>query len=249
MNTKRITEWKLSNVAAQQMGIDASFEKMADRLIQRDIDFFTRQPNSANIKSPLLNALNTCFIEVESEFNAARWVSFDGDIYFDKQAKGFWMLSEETIKSFNQGESFCSGESYDDLLEIINDSLSDEFNEWDVPSLDTLKKLTNLSNTPFSISSTGRINFSAYHLYKIDNYTQGFDCDAGYLKNKDYGYCIPYLPQAEFSTLGNKGIFINAIFSGFIPTKLKNNALYKALIVALNYEKKIYVQEMENLMD
>ncbi|WP_023604341.1 molecular chaperone DnaK [Aliivibrio logei] len=252
MNTKRITEWKLSNKAAQQMGVDASFEKMVKNLedtIQKEISAFVNGAATLSNETPLMNALNTCFSEVESEFNAARWVSFDGDIYFDKQAKGFWMLSEETIKSFNQGSHFQSGESYDEVIEIVNAILGDDLNEWDVPDFDTLKKLTNLSNTPFSISSTGRVNFNAYHLYQIENYVQGFDCDAGYLKNYAHGYCLPYLPQANFSNLGNKGIFINAVFSGFIPTKLKNNALYKALIVALNYKKKIYVQEMENHFD
>ncbi|MUL11057.1 molecular chaperone DnaK [Aliivibrio fischeri] len=252
MNTKRITEWKLSNKTAQQIGVDASFEKMVGNLedtIQKEISAFVNGITTLCNQTPLMNALNTCFSEVESEFNAVRWVSFDGDIYFDKQAKGFWLLSEETIKSFNQGSHFQSGESYDEVIEIVNAILGDELNEWDVPDFDTLKKLTNLSNTPFPISSTGRVNFNAYHLYQIENYVQGFDCDSGYLKNKDHGYCLPYLPQADFSNLGNKEIFINAIFSGFIPIKLKNNALYKALIVALNYKKKIYVEEMENHFD
>ncbi|WP_297479769.1 molecular chaperone DnaK [uncultured Photobacterium sp.] len=251
MNTKRIKEWKLSNVAAQQMGVDASFEKMVENLedtIQKEIVAFVNGATTLSNQTPLMNALNTCFSEVESEFNAARWVSFDGDIYFDKQAKGFWMLSEETIESFNEGESFCSGESYDELLKIINGSLNDKFNKWDVPNLDTLKKLTNLSNAPFPIDE-GTVSYSSNYLFKLNNEVHGFNCDSGCFYGSSEGDCLPYLPQAEFSNVGNKGIFINAIFSGFTPIKLKNNALYKALIVALNYEKKIYVEEMENHFD
>ncbi|MCE4935193.1 molecular chaperone DnaK [Aliivibrio fischeri] len=248
MNTKRITEWKLSNKAAQQMGVDASFEKMADRLIQRDIGFFTRQPNSTNINSPLLNALNTCFSEVEREFNASRWISFDGDIYFDKQANGFWMLSEKTIRLFNKGEVLESEESYDKTKVEINSKLKDKFNTWDIPNIDTLKKLTNLSNTPFPIIN-GRVSFSAYYLYKLNNKVQGFDCDHGYLKNAVHGYCLPYLAQKNCSKLDNKGLFINAIFSGLTPSKLKSNALYKALIVALNHKNKEAIHGLENHTD
>ncbi|OCH34571.1 molecular chaperone DnaK [Aliivibrio fischeri] len=251
MNTKRITEWKLSNKVAQQMGVDASFEKMVGNLedtIQKEISAFVNGATTLNNQTPLMNALNTCFSEVESEFNASRWICFDGDIYFDKQAKGFWMLSEETIKSFNQGKSFCSGESYDDLLEIINDSLNDEFNEWDVPNLDTLKKLTNLSKAPFS-TNKGRVSFNAYYLFKLNNEVQGFDCDSGFLTNVSNGYVLPYLPQADFSNLGNKEIFINAIFSGLTPSKLKSNALYKALIVALNHKNKEAIHGLENHTD
>lgn len=165
MNTKRIKEWKLSNVAAQQMGVDDSFEKMADALIERDLRFFINKLNSTNINSPLLNALNTCFGEVESEFNSDRWVKFDGEIYFDKQAKGFWMLSEEKIKSFNDGQFFPSGQSYYEVKEKVNLILQDKFNKWDIPEHYVLKKLTGLSHTPFRIQE-GRFVVSMYYLRK-----------------------------------------------------------------------------------
>lgn len=249
MNTKRITEWTLSNAAAEQMGVDASFEKMADTLIQRDIGFFTRQSNSSNINSPLLNALNTCFSEVEGEFNAARWVNFDGDIYFDKDAKGFWMLSEKKIKSFNNGNHFNSSQSYGEVVEIVNGVLQDEFNDWDIPNLTTLKKLTNLSNAPVAVNSYGRIEFSRCNLYKTNVKTQAFDCDSDVLGDCSAGRCLPYIPQLEPSNLGNKGLFINAIMCGFIPPKLKNNDLYKSLIVALNYKNKAAIQGMEGSTD
>lgn len=243
MKTKRITEWKLSNTAAQQMGVDSSFEKMADSLITRDIDYFINKENSSSISSPLLNILNACYLIVGSEFDAKRWVCFDGDIYFDKQAKGFWMLAENKIKLFNKDKPFSSGQPYDEVIEIVNSELNDEFNEWDIPNLVTLKKLTRLSNTPFS-TGNGRISFSAYHLYKIDNNIQGYDCDANYLRDYSGGYCLPYLPQIDFLELGSKGLFINAIMCGFIPTKLKDNELYNSLIVALNYKNKSVIQEL-----
>lgn len=249
MNTKRITEWTLSNAAAEQMGVDASFEKMADTLIHRDIGFFTRQSNSSNINSPLLNVLNTCFSEVESEFNAARWVNFDGDIYFDKDAKGFWMISEKKIKSFNKGSHFSSGQSYGEVVEIVNGVLQDEFNDWDIPNLTTLKKLTNLTSAPFSIDN-GRVGFDYYFLYNKDNVIQGFYCSNGQLRDYSSGLAIPYLPQENYSYNNHaKGLFINAIMCGFVPPKLKNNDLYKSLIVALNYKNKAAIQGMEDSAD
>lgn len=248
MNTKRIKEWKLSNVAAQQMGVDDSFEKMADALIERDLRFFINKLNSTNINSPLLNALNTCFGEVESEFNSDRWVKFDGEIYFDKQAKGFWMLSEEKIKSFNDGQFFPSGQSYYEVKEKVNLILQDKFNKWDIPEHYVLKKLTGLSHTPFRIQE-GRFVVSMYYLRKKKNMVQASFCNEKDMPNRNEGFCIPYLSQAEFSTLGNKGLFVNAIYSGFVPTKLKYNDLYNSLIAALNYKNQAAIQRSNDKTD
>ena len=248
MNTKIITEWKLSNVAAQQMGVDASFEKMADALIERDLGFFINKSNSTNINSPLLNALNTCFSEVESEFNSERWIKFDGEIYFDKQAKGFWMLSGEKISSFNNGEGFLSDKKYSYVKCEINSNLQDKFNEWDIPDYHILRELTDLSNTPFH-HKKGRFHVNDLYLYKINNKVEGFDCDSDRLTNANNGFCIPYLSQAEFSTLGNKGLFVNAIYSGFVPTKLKYNDLYNSLIAALNYKNQAAIQRSNDKTD
>lgn len=248
MNTKRIKEWKLSNVAAQQMGVDDSFEKMADALIERDLRFFINKLNSTNINSPLLNALNTCFGEVESEFNSDRWVKFDGEIYFDKQAKGFWMLSEEKIKSFNDGQFFPSGQSYYEVKEKVNLILQDKFNKWDIPEHYVLKKLTGLSHTPFRIQE-GRFVVSMYYLRKKKSMVQASFCNEKDMPNRNEGFCIPYLSQAEFSTLGNKGLFVNAIYSGFVPTKLKYNDLYNSLIAALNYKNQAAIQRSNDKTD
>lgn len=149
MDTKRITQWMLSNKDAQQIGVDASFEKMVMHLeetIQKEIIAFVNNVTVTGEDRPLVNALNNCFNEVESEFNSDRWVNFGGDIYFDKQAKGFWMLCEAKVKAFNKGSPFNSGQSYNDVIEIINSELKDDFNEWDVPNLATLRLLTVLSS-------------------------------------------------------------------------------------------------------
>ncbi|MCK8132216.1 hypothetical protein [Pseudoalteromonas sp. 2CM28B] len=243
MDTKIISQWTLSNKEAQQRGLDGSFDNMVanlDETIQAEIAAFINN-GQANKNKPLLNALNSCFSTVESEFKAARWISFEGDIFFDKDAKGFWMLCEDKIKNFNKNNGFTSGELCADVVEIINSELEDAFNEWGVPSLSILKCLTNLSNTPFKISN-GRYSFSAYSLYKNENKVQGFDCDRSILKVSSFGRCLPYLPQSDVAELGDKGVFINAIYSGFIPPKLKDNELYKSLIVALNYSKKAAIE-------
>lgn len=247
MDTKIISQWTLSNKEAQQKGLDASFDNMVanlDETIQGEIAAFINGQTD-NKNKPLLKALNSCFSIVESEFNAARWVSFESDIFFDKDAKGFWLLCEDKIKSFNKNNRFSSGELYDDVIEIINSELEDAFNEWNVPDFSTLKCLTNLSNTPFK-TANGRPSFSAYILYKNEHKVQGFDCDRSLLKDSGLGYCLPYLPQRSVAENGGKGVFINAIYSGFIPPKLKDNKLYKALIVALNYSNKTAVEEFKN---
>ncbi|MFP3624722.1 hypothetical protein, partial [Burkholderia sp. SIMBA_051] len=66
------------------------------------------------------------------------------------------------------------------------------------------------------------------------------------LKVSSFGRCLPYLPQSDVAELGDKGVFINAIYSGFIPPKLKDNELYKSLIVALNYSNKAAVEEFKD---
>ncbi|WP_289097239.1 hypothetical protein [uncultured Pseudoalteromonas sp.] len=246
MDTKIISQWTLSNKEAQQKGLDASFENMVanlDTTMQEEIAAFIN--GQANKNKPLLKALNSCYSIVESEFYANRWVSFEGDIFFDKDAKGFWILCEDTIKKFNKNDKFSSGELYVDVIEIINSELEDAFNEWDVPSLSILNCLTNLSNTPFKISN-GRYSFSAYILYKNENKVQGFDCDSSYLKDAQSGHCLPYLPQRNVAENGGKGVFINAIYNGFVPFKLKDNELYKALIVALNYNNKAAVEQFQD---
>lgn len=251
MDTKRITQWMLSNKDAQQIGVDASFEKMVMHLeetIQKEIIAFVNNVTVTGEDRPLVNALNNCFNEVESEFNSDRWVNFGGDIYFDKQAKGFWMLCEAKVKAFNKGSPFNSGQSYSDVIEIINSELKDDFNEWDVPNLATLRLLTVLSNSPFKIDNS-RFFLSCYYLYKDNNKVQGFDCDLNCFHNASNGFCLPYVPQHDISELGSKGLFINAIYNGFIPPKLKENALYKALIVALNYKNKAAIQKIADETD
>ena len=248
MDTKIVTQWTLSNQNAERIGVEASTEKMfmyLEETIQKEIDAFVNNVTDTNDDRPLVNTLNSCFNEVESNFNSDRWVCFEDDIYFDKHAKGFWMLSEDKVRAFNKDSTFSSGESYNDVIEIINCELHDEFNEWAVPVLSSLKKLTGLSNTPFTIIN-GRYHLSAYNLYRVNDTVRGFDCDADYLKDSGEGYCLPYLPQLEITTLGSKGLFINSIYSGFVPPNLKDNELYKALIVALNYKNKAAIEKYKD---
>lgn len=246
MKTKRITEWKLSNTAAQQMGVDSSFEKMVkilEETVQKEIVAFVNGSVSIDETAPLVKALNTCFTEIENDFNAKRWLGFEGDIFFDKQAKGFWLLSESKIKSFNKGRKFSSGQPYHEVIEVINSVIQDGFNEWDIPSIEIIKKLTNLTKTPFN-TRNGRLSLDYGCLYKKDINVQGLDCDNGCHNDCEQGFSVPYLPQSNIASLGLKGLFVNVIFNGFIPTKLKDNELYNSLIVALNYKNKSVIQEL-----
>ncbi|MBB1365415.1 molecular chaperone DnaK [Pseudoalteromonas sp. SR44-5] len=266
MDTERITQWNLSNKEAQQFGIDACFDKMViglDETIQREIVSFVNDLTVTSQSTPLVNALNHCFNDVKSEFNAARWVSFEGEIYFDKHAKGFWMLSIDKINSFKNDnkpksdiysgitvtsmddKAFESGTLNDDIIEIINSVLQDEFNEWGIPDRNTLRQLTNLSTAPFDICD-GHFFLTDSYLYNLKGKAQAFNCARHQMANTTYGYCLPYSPQLDISELGNKGLFINAIYSGFVPEKIKDNELYKALVVALNYKNKAAIKGLED---
>ncbi|WP_350608149.1 hypothetical protein [Pseudoalteromonas sp. MER144-MNA-CIBAN-0113] len=248
MDTKIISQWTLSKKEAQQRGLDGSFDNMVanlDETIQAEIAAFING-QADNKDKPLLKALNSCFSIVESEFKAARWISFEGDIYHDKNAKGFWMLCEDKINNFNKNNSFTSGELCADVVEIINSELEDAFNEWDVPDLSTLKYLTNLSSAPFTLNSYKTVAFSNWNIYKNNDLISGFMCDSNRLEDIVFGMCLPYLPQSDVAKKGDKGVFINAIYSGFIPPKLKDNELYKALTVALNYSNKAAVEQFKN---
>ncbi|WP_023604342.1 molecular chaperone DnaK [Aliivibrio logei] len=227
MNTKFVAEWKLSNEQAINMA------KMdLQSIIKNEIYSFVQSttPQTAN-STALVRALNSCFSKVEKDFNAERWVCFEGDIYFDKEAKGFWMLSDKKIEAFNNGYGFELNLSYDEAKKEINLILQDKFNEWDVPDSHVITKLMDLSNTPFKIVD-GRIKDSGY-LYKENGYLV---CDEWYWFDND-GHCFPYLSQKKISKQGIKGLFINVIRNGFIPTKLKNDPLYKKLITTLNDKK------------
>ena len=97
-----------------------------------------------------------------SEFDAKRWVCFDGDIYFDKQAKGFWKFSQDKISISPSGMSEIK------LLRKIYNTGQGNKNDWGVPTFNTLKKLTNLSKTPFRIVN-GRYHINNCYLYKINH--------------------------------------------------------------------------------
>ena len=149
MNTKFVAEWKLSNEQAIDM---AKMDLQA--IIKNEINSFvhpTVQQTSNN--TALVRVLNTCFSKVEKDFNAERWVCFEDDIYFDKQAKGFWQFSQDKISISPSGMSEIK------LLRKIYNTGQGNKNDWGVPTFNTLKKLTNLSKAPFRIVN-GRFNIN-----------------------------------------------------------------------------------------
>jgi len=151
MDTKRITQWTLSNKDAQQMGVDASFEKMADELIERDINYFIKKGSSNNIHSLLLNTLNDCFAEVENEFNSDRWISLSDEIYFDKKANGCWVIRKMST-SEGLHKQFMNNSPLDKVTEHLNNIIKDPINQWEVPNKEVLTHIHQLDDkTPFEV--------------------------------------------------------------------------------------------------
>ncbi|OCH16460.1 molecular chaperone DnaK [Aliivibrio sp. 1S165] len=226
MNTKFVAEWKLSNEQAIDMA------KMdLQTIIKNEINSFvhpTTQQTSNN--SALVRALNSCFSKVEKDFNSERWVCFEDDIYFDKQAKGFWQFSQDKISISPSGMSEIK------LLRKIYNTGQGNKNDWGVPTFNTLKRLTNLSKTPFRIVN-GRYHINNCYLYKINHKVQGFNCDSGCFEKSNTGSYIPFLAQSKMASQGLRCLFINVIMNGFTPVKLKNDQLYKKIISTLNDKK------------
>ncbi|NYR12378.1 molecular chaperone DnaK [Pseudoalteromonas sp. MIP2626] len=236
MDTKRITQWMLSNKDAQQIGVDASFEKMVMHLeetIQKEIIAFVNNVTVTNEGEPLANALNSCFAEVENEFNSDRWISLSDEIYFDKKANGCWVIRKKDEN--NPYQLFDRGTPAVQVNDYVNKILRDPINKWEVPSKETLLKMLNLdSNTPFEIyGGYGCINSSYIGSWDQLYVIEGKVC-ANHMPHKSdspqsSGVCVPFLDfKAPMPNL--KVLFLEFLNKGLTPLPLKNSKLYKLLL-------------------
>ena len=164
-------------------------------------------------------------------FLEKRWVKMNDDYCFDKKVGGCWLGLCNDNFDYRAG-NFNSGTE----LEVVLNKMREVYqnNNIDIPRENELKKLTNLSNTPFRLSSKRPEKRSCYILYKIGNKVQGYDLDSGYLKNHHYGNIHPLyrLYKKNSFSLNQKEIFILWIVKKLIPIDFSDE-FYKTV---LNFE-------------
>lgn len=236
MDTKRITQWMLSNKDAQKIGVDASFEKMVvhlEEMIQKEIFAFVNNVTVMGESRPLVNALNDCFNEVENEFNSDRWISLTDEVYFDKKANGCWVIRKKDEN--NPYQLFDRGTPVVQVNDYLNKTLKDPINKWEVPSKETLLKMLNLdSNTPFEIDSSHRcINYNYINSWNQLYVVEGEVCGNHMPNKRDSpqaaGVCVPFLDfKASMPNL--KVLFLEFLDKGLTPLLLENSLQYKLLL-------------------
>ena len=122
MNTKLVSQWKISPKEAEKIGLFSDPKKIFSQLLQKDIDLFIAGKKS---NSPVQVLLHRCFNLFSAEISTKRWVICENNIYFDKKAGGFWLIKNDM--SFFKKYSTVS-----DLKNIENEiivAISDEFNK------------------------------------------------------------------------------------------------------------------------
>ncbi|TMO21483.1 molecular chaperone DnaK [Pseudoalteromonas sp. S4741] len=250
MDTKIISQWTLSNKEAQQKGLDSSFGNMVanlDATMQEEIAAFIN--GQANKNKPLLNALNLCYSVVESEFKAARWVSFERDIFLDKSANGCWVIREKDSDGLHK--PFPNGARVDEVTKHIRSTLIDPFNKWKVPKKSALMCIHQLNEkAPFPSFNNSVSSYylgSKIRLYSDSKNVYGHHAGNGINSASTYndGVCIPFL-AFKSSMTDAKALFIESIYKGLTPVLLNSNVIYKALIVALNYNNKAAVEQLKD---
>ncbi|OOF08151.1 molecular chaperone DnaK [Salinivibrio sp. PR5] len=198
-----------------------------DALLVDAIDCFLNNQEATN---SIASLLNTGFSKIESLLAAERWVCLDRNIFFDKKAKGFWMLSSE-LKELDIIES---GTELSFVEEEIQKKINDPLNEWSIPNKEELLCLTRLTHVPFNTVNGRPQVTSAYCLYDNMDKCQGFDTDEGYLRVSDSGEIVPFLPY-EKSDVSARSLFITLIENGFILNEYKDDVALKALIKIFHY--------------
>ena len=219
MNTKLVSQWRLPKNTVEKLGLQPDVEAMGQQLMAKDIGAFLA--DSGELSSPFGQLLQACFAKVADEFNAERWIKLPGNIFVDKQAKGYWIIN----KDFGR---YNSGTSVVDVEKAINAEIKDKVNSWKVAPEAEMKCLYQISSAPFSISHNKFASSSYCYIYATNKNTvqvKSFDV-FGF---GDFGYAIPYLPIKN-GDISAKSIFIDVLVKGFTPKTLKNYRQYLTLL-------------------
>ncbi|OOE66950.1 molecular chaperone DnaK [Salinivibrio sp. IB282] len=227
MNTKLVSEWKLPKALATKLNITNNQQENYDALLIDAVDCFLSNRKATN---SIASLLYTGFSKVESLLAAERWVCLDRDIFFDKKAKGFWMLTSE----LDDLDRIDSGTELSFVEEEIQKNFSDPLNEWSIPDKEELLCLTRLSHVPFKVLK-GRPRVTGdICLYGNMDKCQAFDTDDDQLREGGAGKIVPFLAY-EKSDVSARSLFITLIENGFILNRYKDDVALRALIKIFHY--------------
>lgn len=259
MNTKLVSQWKISPKEAEKIGLFSDPKKIFSQLLQKDIDLFIAGKKS---NSPVQVLLHRCFNLFSAEISTKRWVICENNIYFDKKAGGFWLIKND-MSFFKK---YSTGSDLKNIENEINGAISDEFNKWSIPQKKQLLLLTNLENCPFKISE-GRPSYYNIYIYGFQGKSQLFGADRKYLydinnnenyinnnsdnrfitvsnsfindyySNKKNGFPIPFL-SFDTNNISDKSLFIELLHRGFYLKGRKSNKDYQILLKIIHRNKK-----------
>ncbi|OOE55821.1 hypothetical protein BZG13_14810, partial [Salinivibrio sp. ML323] len=243
MNTKLVSEWKLSKETIEKIGLGSELNEKLEKKLNHHIDSFIR---SRNDDTEIGYALNNCYASLMPndtyDSGSVRWLCFQDNIYFDKNRRRFWLCKDMEC-SVEVGNS----DSENNLEQELNKKINDTINWWNIPDKSHLKsllsstvrpkKLTdfleNVSDFPFRLDKDS----IAYHISsstKPSRYSGLYAHAHAFSSNtKKYKKALLSLP-VDFSRFsdGKSGrkVFIQALLCGFTPNALIDDECYKSLI-------------------
>ncbi|EKO3923761.1 molecular chaperone DnaK [Vibrio metschnikovii] len=226
MDTKLVSQWKLAPQLAAGLDIFNNLEQTIENMREQAVDQFLQQSQTTN---PITQLLNQCYQQLAPILAAERWVCLAQEIYFDKQAKGYWLMNEYDFQNYSTGEKLT------DVEKTINAIILDPINQWSIPNQSKLRCLTRLASTPFAINA-GRPAKTAYYLYSQNNQCVSFDTDAGYLKDSSSGgQPLPFLPYDQ-NTITNPGLLVDILQRGFMFKQIESKQAYQTLLKLFHYD-------------
>ncbi|HFG2179558.1 TPA: molecular chaperone DnaK, partial [Vibrio cholerae] len=211
MDTKLVSQWKLTPQLAERHGISSNVEETIENIREQAVEQFLLQSQTTN---PITQLLNQCYQQLTPILAAERWVCLENNIYLDKRAGGFWLM-----KSFGK---YASGKNIDEIETAINQAIADPINEWVIPAVGAARCLCSLKDAPFATVDCQRYSNGykyeytgikllgdfQYVLYDYNSQTRGAHLDAR-LSDIYYNEGIA-LPFTYFDTeaLSPRALFI-----------------------------------------
>lgn len=232
METKLVSQWNIDKAVAENLNLTKTYEQFCDEYFNSEVKSFTNGDKNSQISGgELLELLNGEFKKVESELNGERWVEFTNDIYFDKKAKGCWVIKEEGSPLY---EEFYSHNSLLEVNDHLNKVLQDPLNQWQIPSEYQLMSLIPLSDfLPLRPFADYPILFSK------QGKVQGLYCDDSYSENDEYGCGLPFL-NLKIKNITPRNIFIKFIQKGLTPKKLNDSSDYQMLLAIFHRKNEAF---------
>jgi len=235
MNTQLVNQWNIDKAVADSHHLTINAEQAYKHYIKNDITLFINESennNSHSYQGELYKLLNAEYQKIEQELHNERWVELSNAIYFDKKAGGYWIIIPGNNELYKK---FASGTPLSEVHDHLNSTLKDPINQWIIPSLTKLKRLTQLSgNLPFTICK-GRIAITPIALFAEQNLAQGFHCDDNCCHKFSSGDSIPFL-KLTIKDIPPRQLFIDFLKKGLSPKTLINSLSYKILLALFHQE-------------